>query len=272
MSMSRKNAPHNQHERGIKLAGLALLLGLCLGLLMFAPASWLARAVGLASHGQVLMPNARGTIWHGRSDLVLSSGPGGASASGLPQGVEWSFRTSWSADRPALGLRLHMPCCTPEGMQWHLTWKNGVQLSLAAHRSHWPMQWLTGLGTPWNTLDLDGRLLLDTPGLLVVWANGHAQIGGSLDVQAKDLSTRLSTLRPLGSYQVRIAPDSSGNALLQLNTLSSALTLTGEGEWVQGRFRFRGLAEAQPTNVDALSNLLNILGRRDGTRAHMSLG
>lgn len=266
------NTPHQAHKKGIKLAGLALLLGLCLGLLMFAPASWLARAVGSASQGQVLMPNARGTIWHGRSDLVLSSGPGGTSASGLPQGVEWSFHTLWSANRPALGLKLHMPCCTPDRMQWQLTWKSGAQVSLTAHRSHWPMQWLSGLGTPWNTLDLGGRLLLTTSGLSVVWANGRTQIGGSLDVHAQDLSTRLSTLRPLGSYQVRIAPDSSGNALLQLNTLSAALTLTGEGKWLQGRLRFRGLAEAQPDNVDALSNLLNILGRRDGTRAHMSLG
>jgi general secretion pathway protein N len=36
--------------------------------------------------------------------------------------------------------------------------------------------------------------------------------------------------------------------------------------------RFSGVASAQPERVEALSNLLNIVGRRDGARSIITVG
>jgi general secretion pathway protein N len=50
------------------------------------------------------------------------------------------------------------------------------------------------------------------------------------------------------------------------------LLLNGEGQWVGARLRFKGEASAQEGQETALNNLLNILGRRQGTRSLISLG
>ncbi len=60
--------------------------------------------------------------------------------------------------------------------------------------------------------------------------------------------------------------------VLQLDTLEGPLQLSGHGQWAGTRFRFEGEASAAPQRLDALSNLLNIIGRRDGARSLIKVG
>ena len=66
-------------------------------------------------------------------------------------------------------------------------------------------------------------------------------------------------------------PSMDGNPLL-LDTLNGALRLTGSGLWTGARLRFRGEASAAPGHEAALSNLLNIIGRRQGALSIISIG
>jgi len=50
------------------------------------------------------------------------------------------------------------------------------------------------------------------------------------------------------------------------------LLLSGQGQWQGTRLQFRGEASAVPEHAAALSNLLNIIGRRQGARSLLSLG
>ena len=50
------------------------------------------------------------------------------------------------------------------------------------------------------------------------------------------------------------------------------LLLQGRGQWVGGRLRFAGDAQAAPGSELALTNLLNIVGRRDGPRSVITIG
>jgi general secretion pathway protein N len=50
------------------------------------------------------------------------------------------------------------------------------------------------------------------------------------------------------------------------------LQLSGRGQWAGQRLRFDGAASAKPESVDALSNLLNIIGRRNGATAIIKVG
>jgi len=59
---------------------------------------------------------------------------------------------------------------------------------------------------------------------------------------------------------------------LSLQTLQGDLQLSGSGLWVGQRLRFTGEASAAPEREGALSNLLNIIGRRNGARSLISLG
>jgi general secretion pathway protein N len=127
-----------------------------------------------------------------------------------------------------------------------------------------------GLGTPWNTLQLDGDLRLSTQGLSVEWVAGRPVVAGRAELVALRLASRLSTLRPMGSYRITLQGGTS--ARLQLETVEGSLQLSGSGEWVGQRLRFRGEATAAPDREAALGNLLNIIGRRNGSRSIISIG
>lgn len=250
---------------------LAAVSGALIGTVLEAPARWLAPVLGRASQDRVQMVNTQGTLWNGQAELLLAGGAGSSDALALPSSVSWSLRPQWQQG-PALRLALDAPCCTSHEMVWHLGWDlRQAWAQLEAGDSRWPAAWLTGLGAPWNTVRLQGQLQLHTDGVTVSWPQGRLQFQGGLQVQALQMSSSLSTLKPLGDYAIQLAPDDSGTPRMTLSTLSGDLALSGTAEWVGAHWRFQGLAEAVH-NEPALSNLLNILGRRDGPRAHLNLG
>lgn len=243
------------------------LVGLLLSVLVFAPARWLAGAVGQASAGQVLLQEARGTVWSGSAQLTLTGGAGSASATRLPSRLGWQLRPGLAG----LAGRLEASCCLaqPWGFQLLPSW-NGAQLHMSDSPSVWPAQLLAGLGTPFNTLAPQGQLALSSQGLTLTWAAGRLHMAGQAQLDVQALSSRLSTLRPMGSYRFTL----SGGAApeLQLATLQGPLQLSGRGQWVGGRLRFAGEASSAPEHQAALSNLLNIIGRRSGARSIITLG
>jgi general secretion pathway protein N len=256
-----------------RLAIAAAVLGALVALLLFAPARWLADSVTRASGGQVQLVNASGTAWTGRADLLFTGGEGSRSISALPDGVAWRLRPAWHGG-PAIALGLNAPCCTPQPVQLHLRpGLSETRLDIAAFRGRLPAAVLAGLGTPWNTLRLEGTIALHSEGLGLTTASGRLQLHGGLDIDAIDMASRLANVRPLGSYRARLRAEADGHtARLELSTLSGALLLQGEGQWVGGRLRFAGDAQAAPGSELALTNLLNIVGRREGLRSVITIG
>ena len=253
---------------------LGALTGLALALLLFAPARWLAQALHSATGGQLQLINARGTVWQGQADLLLTGGAGSRSASALPQGLRWRLRPQWDSGTPAVGLHIHAPCCTPHPIAVVLRprW-SGAELRVAASQSQWPADLLVGLGTPWNTLHLEGQLALRTEDLTLRWDQGRANLQGGLVIDVQDMASRLSRLRPLGSYRFALKAAADGHtATLNLSTLRGDLLLQGSGQWVGGRLRFKGDAQAAAGREEALTNLLNIMGRRQGPRSVFNIG
>lgn len=256
------------------MAWAGLLLGLLLALVLFAPARWLGQGIESATGGQIKLVNTRGSVWNGRADLLLSGGDGSRSQTALPKGLSWRMRPRIVAGGPGLSVDLQAPCCTPQGLGMLIRprW-GGAELHLASTRSQWPAELLSGLGTPWNTLRIEGQLALQTEGLRLHWAEGRLNMKGSLAVEALNVASRLSTLRPLGSYRLQLEALPDGHsASLALQTLQGDLQMQGEGQWVGGRLRFQGEASAAPGRELTLANLLNIIGRRDGTRSLISIG
>ncbi len=244
-----------------------VLLGVVVALVVFAPARWLGDRVARATDGRVLLQDARGTVWNGSARLVLTGGAGSTDAVALPSRLAWRLR-------PALRgahLALQADCCTPApiAMEWRPGWGR-ASLHVADGRSQWPAALLSGLGTPWNTLQLEGDMGLSTQGLSLQWAEGRLAVAGRAELLAQRVASRVSTLRPLGDYRLVLA----GGAVpgLHLATLDGALQLSGNGQWVGSRLRFSGEARAAPDREAALANLLNIIGRRNGDRSIISIG
>lgn len=246
-------------------AGLAL--GLLLALLAFAPARWLAAGLDRASAGRVLLDDTSGTVWNGSGRLLLAGGSGSNDIAALPGRIDWRLRPAWGG----VDAQLNAGCCTPQPLllQGRLRW-GGAHLRIGDQRTQWPAAVLVGLGTPWNTLQVDGDLLLATQGLSVEWFEGRLAVAGRAELTASRLSSRLSTLKPMGSYRITLTGGSPST--LQLDTLEGALQLTGSGQWVGSRLHFSGTASAAPDREAALSNLLNIIGRRSGARSIITIG
>ena len=146
----------------------------------------------------------------------------------------------------------------------------GAQWTLADQQSAWPSEWLSGLGTPWNTIRLQGQLLLRSEAVAVHYNAGRWQLDGRLTLDALDMASRLSTLRPMGSYRLQV--QGGGVPTIDLQTLQGSLQLRGQGQWTGGKLRFEGEAQAAPERQEALANLLNIIGQRMGARSLIKLG
>lgn len=244
-----------------------VLLGVLLCVLLFAPARWLTLAVTRASESKVQLINPQGSLWNGSAQLVFSAGEGSLARSALPGRLVWRLRPSIE------GLQVHITaaCCIQQNWVWTLTPRiTGFQLTASDAPSVWPMAVLQGLGTPWNTLQLEGALNLKTERLALQWASGRWSLQGKVQLNATEVSTSLSQLRPVGSYLLTLT--GSEAASLELTTVQGPLLLSGQGQWVGGRLRFAGEATAEPSHEAALVNLLNILGRRDGARSIIKVG
>ncbi len=268
-----------QQRAGRRWAVWGAVLGVAGALVSLAPAQWLAAGLQQATGGRLLLAEARGSVWNGSAVVVLTGGEGSRDAAALPGRLNWRLRPDWRG----LQLRASQACCLQGEVRLHLQpgWAGyTATLDTPADASgtlgRWPAAWLAGLGTPWNTLQLGGQLQLASGGLRLQSTEGRLQFEGTLALTLQSASSRVSPLPVLGSYllQVQGSGTGAGNAVptVQLSTLDGVLVLSGNGEWTGSRLRFRGQAEAAEGHAAALSNLLNIIGRRQGALSVISIG
>jgi general secretion pathway protein N len=263
------------HSPSSRWAWAGVGLGLSAALVTQAPATWLAHWVAQASDQRLLLQDPQGTVWNGSAQWVLNEGPlnTAVATSRLPTRVTWQLAPDLDLASARLGLRawVSSACCTPQPVRVDISplWQ-GVRVQVSDHSSQWPAAWLVGLGAPWNTVQPAGVMHLQTTRLVWAQRGDAAHLTGQAELQMRNLSTRLSTLRPLGTYRVRV--QGGDTMTLTLDTLAGSLQLQGSGQWQQGRLHFNGEATASPDAQDALSNLLNVLGQRQGNKSILKMG
>jgi general secretion pathway protein N len=90
---------------------------------------------------------------------------------------------------------------------------------------------------------------------------GGIDINGVMTLDMLAMASRLSPVKPLGSYRLRF--DWQGRqAGLTLMTLSGAMLLNGSGKLQDGHLQFSGSAEAAAGQEEKLATLLSLLGQR----------
>lgn len=260
-------------RRAVARWGIAgALCGAVVGVVAFAPASWLAAAVASASEQRLLLSDARGTIWNGSAVPVLTGGAQSRTAAALPGRLSWQLALRLRG----VDVRLLQACCMATPMVLRVQpGLSRLSVQLMPHSGslgEWPADWLSGLGAPWNTLQLGGTLRLTSPGLTVQEENGRWHLLGRAELELNNIASRLSTLERLGSYRLSLDGSGANGAQMNLQTLDGALIMTGSGSWTAAQLRFRGEARAAPGFESALNNLLNILGRRQGAASLISIG
>ena len=276
LDFNKVRTPRNPRAWAWAMTGA--LLGALMALLIHLPAQWLAQALVKASLGQVQLQEAQGSVWQGSGKLVLTGGEGSRDALALPGRINWQTSISLNAsNRPQFNFSLNAACCMTQAVRLSLQATEGLrvwQLVVDDHQSQWPAHLLSGLGAPWNTLQPEGTLKLQTKQLKVNFQSQPSWLQGAITLTAENMSSKLSTLKPMGTYQINLEVASAANPLpsLSLTTQSGSLLLSGQGQWQGSRLQFRGEASAVPEHAAALSNLLNIIGRRQGARSLLSLG
>jgi general secretion pathway protein N len=261
----------------VRWAIAGTLFGVLAGVVLFAPAAWLASAVASASGQRLILSDARGTIWSGSAVPVLTGGAESRDAAFLPGRLEWTLSPRFYG----VQVQARQDCCVNGTMLIQVRPGLGrTRLTLlpgpgSGPIGQWPSAWLGGLGTPWNTLQLGGTVRLAAPGVLTIErVEGRWRLDGRLDMELDNVSSRLTTLETLGSYKLSLTGGAGGNSatLLSVSTVDGPLQLTGSGTWGPGGVKFRGEARSATVDEAALSNLLNIIGRRDGARSIISIG
>ena len=95
---------------------------------------------------------------------------------------------------------------------------------------------------------------------------------GSMNLDMNDMASRMSPIKPLGSYN--LALDWRGlQAAVTLKTIKGPMLLSGSGILANGHLQFSGKAEAETGQEERLANLLNLLGqrRREGNKDIIAL-
>lgn len=241
---------------------LGALIGLLFACIICMPARWLAGAIASASNQQVLLQQVRGTLWNGSAKLVLSGGKDSHDSMLLPGRLNWRLHPAWIG----VDVQLLPDCCSssPLKVKVRIGWRQ-LDIQVADHVSQWPTSLLQGLGAPWNTLQVNGEMGLRFSQYAWHSIRGRNFMQGRIELSLSNASSSLATVRPLGSYRMVIFGSESPQVRLQ--TDSGPLLLSGKGQWQGSRFRFSGQATSDAEHLSALSNLLSLLGRRDGDRA-----
>jgi len=224
----------------------------CVTLLVMLPAAWITPQFAKASGARVSLVEPAGSLWHGSATLMLAPGADRQNATVLPGRIEWT-----TAFWPLFVGRLHMRMQhgSMTGPIMLDATRNGATLTSGSLLV--PASLLTGLGAPFNTLDLQGDVRLAWTDLRIIGRQSY----GQLTVVLSDMASRVSRVRPLGSYKVVFAAQGE-SATLALTTTKGPLLLEGTGTLNDARVMFSGTARAAPAERDNLIGLLNLLGRR----------
>jgi general secretion pathway protein N len=236
---------------------LALVaLAVVVTVLAFLPATWLGQVVERQTGGRLTLGDAQGTLWNGSAFLGGAAGEGGAVTPLLPGRFAWHLSPLVMVGRVAMRVENPQALSQPvtiDGSWTHWTVSPG-ELLLPADR-------LAGLGAPLNTLAPTGTIKLVWNTLDVARQGQMVAVTGRTVLSMTDMGSRMSPIRPLGSYEM-VMDWHGQDAGLALRTVRGALLLSGTGTLNNGRLQFSGEATAAEGYEDTLGNMLNLLGQR----------
>jgi general secretion pathway protein N len=219
------------------------------------PASVLTNIVAKQSACRVTLHEAIGTVWNGSAALGFSESSLNGEGCRDPSAI--SERFSWQTQ-----------CSVMQGQclsQFHFVGLDKPliislrlgQIQVASGEMTMPASILEAFGPPWNTLRPRGQLVAHWSDL-----KSGTETAGNIRINISNLSSPISAVKPLGSYEIKTSLSQSGTSFV-IDTVTGPLLLSGKGEANKG-VRFAGGASAAPEAEESLIGLLSLLGRKDG--------
>ena len=235
------------------LAGIA---SIALTVLIFFPASWVAAMLEKQSAGRLTLGDTRGTLWRGSAFV------GGAAGSNDPVTPLLPGRFSWKLSPLVLlgsvKAELENDAALSQTINVTGSWR---QWQVSPGAIVLPAERLAALGAPLNTVQPSGQMRLSWEPLQLTRQNGKIEMTGAMNLAMNDLGSRLSPVKPLGSYDLALAWHGT-QADVTLKTVKGPMLLSGSGMFTNGRLQFSGTAQAEAGQEQRLANFLNLLGQR----------
>lgn len=235
--------------------------------LIFLPASWLAVVLEKQTAGRLSLGDVQGSFWRGSAFV------GGASGTNGPVTPLFPGRFSWRISPVVLLGQVDVELANASVLSQPLKLNGNMsQWRLAASSMNLPPERLEALGAPLNTIGPTGQLKLSWTALEFTRYEDKVDVTGKMQLAMSDMGSRLSSIKPLGSYQLSF--DWRGqNANIALTTDKGPMMLSGNGNLQGGRLQFSGKAFAEVGQEERLANLLNLLGqrRKDGDKDVIAL-
>ena len=254
---------------------LAAIVSVLLTVLVFLPASWLGLLVEKQSQGRLSLGDVQGSFWQGSAFIGVAAGKNGPVTPLFPGRFSWQISPLLLVGQIKAELANAAALSAPVKVTGNFSqWQVSPAVLIL------PPERLEGLGAPLNTVGPSGLLHLSWNELLFSrssgqtsgQASGQLNIAGHMQLEMAEMSSRLSRIKPLGSYQM--AFDLRGTEIeMQLSTQKGPMLLAGAGKMQNGRFQFSGKAWAEAGQEARLANLLNLLGQRrnDGEKDVIAL-
>lgn len=235
---------------------LAGIVSVALTMMMFFPATWMTSFVERQTAGRFTLGDAQGTLWHGSAFI------GGAPSGGDPVTPLLPGRFSWRLSPMVLlgsvDAELENPAALSQPISvtgnWHQWQVSPAAILLPAER-------LAALGAPLNTAQPSGKMRLLWAPLQLTRQNGKIEIVGAMNLEINDLASRVSPIKPLGSYNLALDWNGSQASVI-LKTVKGPMLLNGSGVLSYGQMQFSGTARAEAGQEQGLANFLNLLGQR----------
>jgi general secretion pathway protein N len=148
-------------SNGLSFGGVFIgcVVGALLALVYFAPARWLSSLVGRMSGGAVQLVRANGTIWDGRSHLMIKM-PMQKNPYIFPDSIEWNIGFSWQGVNCTLRAEDYLASDELIALNWH--W-NGFSANFSDNRISLPSEMFSDFPFPWNKLQraIGAQMTLD---------------------------------------------------------------------------------------------------------------
>jgi general secretion pathway protein N len=235
------------------LAGIA---SIALTMLIFFPASWMAFMVEKQTAGRLTLGDAHGTLWRGSAFI------GGAASDSDPLTPLLPGRFSWHLSPMVLLGDVDAELQNDAALSQPITVTgNWHQWEVSPGAILLPAERLAALGAPLNTIQPSGQMRLSWELLQLTLQHKNIGIVGAMKLEMKDIGSRLSPIKPLGSYELAFDWHET-QASVTLKTASGPMLLNGSGTLSNGRLQFSGTAQAEAGQEQRLANFLNLLGQR----------
>jgi general secretion pathway protein N len=234
---------------------LAGITSVALTIVIFFPANWMISMVEKQTGGRLTLGDAHGTLWRGSAFI------GGAASGSDPLTPLLPGRFSWRVSPMVLLGIVDAELENDEALSQPLSVTgNWRQLRVSPGAILLPAERLAALGAPLNTVQPSGQMRLSWDALQLTKQNGNIEVVGSMDLEMNEIGSRLSPIKPLGSYDLLL--DWHGTqANATLKTTKGPMLLNGSGTFAGGRLQFSATAQAEAGQEQRLANFLNLLGQ-----------